>query len=60
MSRPARRAWALLAGAMIAGCGPAAPPAWHEEDGYRWRELEVPRGNPGFTTMVPSRTRIRF
>ncbi len=34
---------------------------WHEEDGYRWRELSVPsRGDPGFTELPPSRTGIRF
>jgi len=51
---------ALLVGAVLAGCGPKAPLPWHDEDGYRWRELEVPRGDAGFTTMVPSRTGIRF
>jgi len=36
--------------------------AWHDADGYRWRELEVPRGKltPGFTSLAPSRTGISF
>ena len=37
-------------------------PTWHDADGYRWRELDVPRGNltPGFTSLAPSRTGISF
>jgi hypothetical protein len=36
--------------------------AWHDAAGYRWRELDVPRGNltPGFTSLAPSRTGIAF
>ncbi len=36
--------------------------AWHDADGYRWRELDVPRGKltPGFTSLAPSRTGISF
>jgi len=36
--------------------------AWHDADGYRWRELDVPRGSltPGFTSLAPSRTGIAF
>ena len=43
-------------------CRRAAPPAlWHDEAGYRWRELSVPRsGGPGFAELPPSRTGIRF
>lgn len=34
---------------------------WYDEDGYRWRELEVPRrGGPGFTRLEPSKTGIEF
>jgi len=32
---------------------------WHQEDGYRWRELSVSGGRPGFTRMG-ERTGIRF
>lgn len=39
----------------------AAPGLWHEEAGYRWRDLAVPRrGGSGFTELPPSRTGIRF
>src|SRR5687768_516667 len=34
------------------------PPSWHLESGYRWRELEVNSGKPGFTRM--NRSGIRF
>lgn len=49
----------LVAGAGVA-CRPATPPPWHEEAGYRWRELEVPRGAPGFSPMDAAKTGIRF
>lgn len=50
---------ALLA--VVAACGEADGPAqWHEETGYRWSELRVPRGEPGFTTMSGSRIGITF
>ena len=56
--RSARGAIALLT---LVGCGPAPVPEWHEEDGYRWRELVVPaRGGPGFTRMSARRTGIAF
>jgi hypothetical protein len=35
--------------------------AWHEEEGYRWRELASPgRRGPGFTRMDSTITGIRF
>ncbi len=41
----------VLAVGLLA-CRPAAtPPAWHAEAGYRWRDLIVPGGAPGFTRM---------
>ncbi|MEX2153735.1 MAG: FG-GAP-like repeat-containing protein [Gemmatimonadaceae bacterium] len=36
------------------------PPPWHQEAGYRWRELEVRRGKAGFTRMSRSRGGIQF
>ena len=34
---------------------------WHQETGYRWRELDVSaRGGPGFEQLAPSRTGITF
>ena len=48
---------ALLA---LAGCGrDEASPDWHQETGYRWRELAVSGARPGFTPMG-ARTGIRF
>ena len=49
----------LLAGA---GCerAPKPTPPWHQESGYRWRELDVPSGKPGFTRLDAGKTGIRF
>jgi hypothetical protein len=44
----------------VLGCTDNAPPPWHQETGYRWRELEVKGGKPGFTPMDPGKTGIRF
>ena len=49
----------MLLGLAIA-CGGEPAPEWHAEAGYRWRELEVPRGDAGFTSMSGRRTAIRF
>jgi hypothetical protein len=53
-------AWTVLALAGTACGGNKATPAWHDAAGYRWRELDVPRGQDGFTRMEPSRTGVRF
>lgn len=47
--------------AALAAChGAAGPePAWHQENGYRWRELRVTGGKPGFSEIAPSRSGIR-
>lgn len=51
---------ALLALAVL-GCDRGADITWQTEEGYRWRELDVPRrGKPGFTLLEPSRTGINF
>ena len=48
----------LLAGA---GCRPGATPEWHQEQGYRWRELAVPwRGRAGFTQITAQQSGIDF
>src|SRR5438445_6302947 len=65
-SRPLSVTSGLLAAglALGSGCPGTAPPApgpWHDEAGYRWRELSVPRGgHPGFAELPPSQTGIRF
>lgn len=60
--RQARHALGLLSGVLAAsGCGQAPGPVeWHEEAGYRWSELQVPRGDAGFTAMSGSRIGITF
>ena len=59
----ARRA-GLAAGLVaiaIAGCSkPGPPPAWHQETGYRWRELVVPGGEAGFTRVDGGKSGITF
>jgi hypothetical protein len=52
-------ATALLCAAQAA-CNDRTPPQWHGEAGYRWRELNVRGGKPGFTPLDPSTTGIRF
>ena len=50
----------LLAGALgVLPC--AAQMQWHQEKGFRWAELPVPReGKPGFTLLPPEQTGITF
>jgi len=50
----------LLAGAVgILPC--AAELAWHQEQGFRWAELPVPKeGKAGFTLLGPEQTGITF
>jgi hypothetical protein len=49
--------FALIAAACAGGSKPAE---WHQETGYRWRELSVHRGSPGFTRMSAKETGINF
>src|SRR5258708_36853291 len=42
---------------LAVGCDRAVDTAWHQERGYRWRELAVPRrGHAGFTLLTANRT----
>jgi hypothetical protein len=50
----------LGATTVLAGCRDAAPGEWHQETGYRWRELAVSGGDAGFTAMSAGRTGIDF
>src|SRR2546422_1088266 len=63
--RPLSVTSGLLAAGLALGSGcrdaPSPAPGWHDEAGYRWRELSVPRGGqPGFAELPPSQTGIRF
>ncbi len=63
MTRAAVLAAGLTLGSLCSGCRGVVPPPgpWHEEAGYRWRQLHVPRrGGPGFTELPASRTGITF
>lgn len=59
-----RRTAVSVALALVAAlsCESSKPtPAWHQETGYRWRELDVPaEGTSGFTKMDAGKTGIRF
>jgi len=52
----------LVLGVVLGGCGPRPTPQWHQELGYRWRELDVSGGgsDAGFTPMRPDRTGVNF
>src|SRR5262245_18840842 len=64
--RRSRGAWitALACIAALAACErgpkPALIPPWHDEAGYRWRELVVNGGKPGFTRVEGRRSGIEF
>lgn len=47
---------------LVAACrsAPEQTAAWHTESGFRWRELSVPRGKPGFTALNADKTGIHF
>jgi len=55
-----RRTAALSLAAALVGCGgDAVDTAWHQESGYRWRNLDVPtRGHAGFTALASGATGI--
>ncbi|MEP6990117.1 MAG: FG-GAP-like repeat-containing protein [bacterium] len=44
----------------LLACGEQPPPPWHQEAGYRWRDLVVHPGAPGFTHMEGGRSGIDF
>lgn len=49
----------LAALIVLAGCERPADTSWHQEQGYRWRHLDVPsRGRAGFTPLRSSETGI--
>ena len=49
----------LLVLVMVAACTASEAPTWHDGDGHRWRELEVPRrGRPGFQALAPRATGV--
>ena len=55
MSRRAVRAIAVAL--LAAGCTEPADTSWHQEQGHRWRALDVPRrGEAGFDELDAGRT----
>src|SRR5262245_43507465 len=48
----------VLAGALSFA---AAAPQWHQENGFRWADLNVPKeGKTGFTLLPPTDTGVNF
>ncbi|HXV87235.1 MAG TPA: VCBS repeat-containing protein, partial [Gemmatimonadales bacterium] len=63
MTRPGvNGVWATVTASLLLGaCSPPVDTTWHQENGYRWRALDVPRrGAAGFRPLDPSRTGITF
>lgn len=63
MNRASNKRTAVVAlglGVVLGGCGPRPTPQWHQEQGYRWRELEVSGKGAGFTSMEGGHTGVNF
>ena len=47
----------MLVALLVAACRETVDVSWHEEQGYRWRSLDVRGGgSPGFTQLAANRT----
>ncbi len=64
MSKYGKRLWRVARGVSLllvaTACNPSKQAAWHTEMGYRWRDLTVASGTPGFTRMDGATTGISF
>ena len=60
IARVALTAGCVCLATIAAGCGPRPTPPWHQDAGYRWRDLDISGGSPGFTALDGNRTGIRF
>jgi hypothetical protein len=49
-----------LSAALLLACGAPKTPDWHQEAGYRWRELNVSGGKAGFSAVSPGSSGIGF
>src|SRR5437870_6823087 len=60
MKRPFGRLFLIVVGGLeVISC--TAAPQWHQENGFRWAELNVPKeGKTGFTLLTPEETGINF
>lgn len=52
MSACTRTLATLIVSAALSSCAPPEPIHWNQGEGYRWRELDVARGGPGFTRQT--------
>ncbi|MEP6780460.1 MAG: VCBS repeat-containing protein, partial [Gemmatimonadaceae bacterium] len=53
-------ALAFVVSAVLASCSSPDLPEWHQEAGYRWRNVVVKGSTPGFTTMESRSTGVSF
>jgi len=63
LSRAARLACLVACAGFVvvlSSCGPRPTPPWHQESGYRWRDLDVSGGKPGFSALESGKTGIHF
>jgi hypothetical protein len=61
MKNPSPALVGLLAVPVAFACGGSRSLEWHEETGYRWSELSVPRsGKDGFEQLPASKTGVTF
>lgn len=51
---------ALMCAAAVSCTKPTVERPWHQETGYRWRDLDVVAGDAGFTSMSPGKTGVAF
>ncbi|MEP6763548.1 MAG: VCBS repeat-containing protein, partial [Gemmatimonadaceae bacterium] len=58
--RSSRTLSAVMLACSLAACDSPQPRVWHDEANYRWRELSIAKGTPGFTQMDGSATGITF
>ena len=61
MRKPAIYSAVMLTAVGLGACGGPRPLEWHDEAGYRWAELSLPRsGRDGFQLLQPSKTGVTF
>lgn len=51
---------AALVSVAVGACSESEPATWNQEQGYRWRAIEVDGGQSGFTRIETGRTGIDF
>ena len=60
MSTALRTPWLSALLLVASACESKKPVTWHDEASYRWHELSIPKGTPGFTELAGKSTGITF